>query len=229
MFWVNNQGGIYRVEYQKLKRDSFKLSFPGIGCEARKAFFMKRLPRIHPEPRQEAHPMTRFINTPPEILWQIRQGKLNQLNRIFTALIMQARAADRFKSLEDEPSYIAFLGKFSGALKEIQGGRPLIGREFDSFPPEMAAKLRKTSQAMQKGDYDSPNDIDEQLMHLLAMWTLYKNPSTWPPTIEDVWLDYSYANLLVKVSHGLVFRAAMGGRELTRTKGSSVPKERSLY
>jgi hypothetical protein len=167
--------------------------------------------------------MTHPTNTPQEVLWQIRQGKLTYLNRVFTALIMQERAVDMFKSLPSAQSYISYLGKFFEGIEEIQGDTPFISTH-DPFSPGVTAKLLEIGQSMQGPGYNAPIEVSEQLMHLRAMWDLYKTDFIWPPTQEDLWLDHSFFNLALRVLSKLMVSATKGERELPRSAKSAKSK-----
>lgn len=78
---------------------------------------------------------------------------------------------------------------------------------------------------MRRIDYEPPLDPDDKLIHLKAMWEIYKTGIFYPPTIEDLCFDLSFTKLIADVHREIAVGITVGERELPRTKKSSSTKK----
>jgi hypothetical protein len=58
------------------------------------------------------------------------------------------------------------------------------------------------------------------------MWHLYETPISWPPSLEDMYLDLSFARLLSVANGRIAYDLARAEREESRTRKSTQAKRK---
>lgn len=86
---------------------------------------------------------------------------------------------------------------------------------------QVIAKCQMIAHDMQQVGYQPPSDDGELLIHLWTMHNLYKNILiSWPPSIADIYLDFSFATLLAKAHIRI-------GSEYAITERKEIPSRKS--
>lgn len=161
---------------------------------------------------------------------QILLEKLNMLSAAFNALLGRPDHSEELFKATEYSSFISFYGDL---LKAIDPNSP-ISRPFDdptNITPEQAAELEASKQmalkAMQRVDYEPPSDPDDKLIHLKAMWEIYRSSLPYPPTIKDLFFDLSFTKLIADVHREIAVKITQAERDLTRTKKIAASKGKS--
>jgi hypothetical protein len=143
------------------------------------------------------------------ILRHIRDNKKALLSKAFTFHIGSVKMVDIFRKCyeisehrkaKDILNWVCI--ELSEAVeKSGQGIASSIDKKY--FTQEgycdFITKRQVIANNMRQVSYIPPSDNDELTMHLWSIYCLYENiPISWPPTVEDICLDFSFAKLLSK-------------------------------
>lgn len=140
-----------------------------------------------------------------DILQQIKASKQDLLNNAFLKLLAHPYFQDHYRRIGDgsfDSFCLFFYQKCDKSSPQMWGElitKP-VDREYHS--PEMYLQIieerKKIAQNMLQVDYEPPlfGEKNSSIMQLHLMWHLYETGISWPPSIEGMCLDLSFAKLL---------------------------------
>ena len=167
-----------------------------------------------------------------EVLSKIKAWKLLALERAFIALGTHQVRVELYKKADSKDRFNLFSLKFHGDLEK--GGQGIdVPIDQERFTPEqysqIIGRVQELGSAMHRLDYKPPTKIYEIIMHLWIMYQIYKNKNiSWPPSIEDTILDFSFIKLITNALHYIDVLTAHAEREFTRTQRSSAKKKKNV-
>lgn len=154
------------------------------------------------------------------MLNQIQLKKIDMLNVAFNALLGSSEHGEELFKKTGESSFISFHGN---VLKAIDQNPPIISLPFSNaidITPEQATELETSQQmaveAMHQIDYEPPIDPIDKLIHLKAMWEIYKTGIPYPPTTDDLCFDLSFTKLIADVHREIAVKTTKAEREIFR-------------
>lgn len=163
------------------------------------------------------------------ILRYIRDYKKKLLDKAFVALLGLPAMIELFKkcykvSKNRDPKTVfnwACTTLHQEIEKREQGIALLINRERISQKEysQIIEMCQSIANNMLQESYEPPSDNDELALHLWIIYRLYDDgPIYWPPTIEDICLDFSFAKLLVGAHRKLGAKITLAERDNIRTQ-----------
>lgn len=158
-----------------------------------------------------------------DVLSKIKAWRLLALDRAFIALGSHPHRVEQFREYGKGSNFNSFSLYWHKKIDEMDMGSLGIDQPIDKerFSPEQYSKLIEINSnialTMQQVSYEPPAEISEIIVHLWIMYNLYKNHLTlWPPTIQDMCLDFSFTKLITNAQRNIVILTAHAEREETR-------------
>ena len=176
-----------------------------------------------------------------DILHQIKEIKQGLLNKAFLSLLDHHLFKDWYRKF-GRGSFSLFCYQCYRETEQLEQSAPmmqgnLIAQPIDKqyySPEEYSQVIEKRvmiGKEMIQVDYNPPlfnDDIDLLLNHLHLMWHLYETGISWPPSIEGMCLDLSFAKLLSAAHRQIASDLIKGELNEPRTaKGAETRREKA--
>ena len=167
-----------------------------------------------------------------DILQYIKEVKQHLINIVFLKLITFTANKEEYRKAEEDNFDFYCLKRInetSQIVKEKVIAQPITKTLFPETYKQGLEEINIIAQGMVRADYQPPlvDDRDSLKLHLHVMWHLYETGISWPPSIEDVCLDLSFARLLSVASGRIAIDITKGKREEWRKlKGNEAKQQK---
>lgn len=158
-----------------------------------------------------------------DILQYIKEVKQHLINIVFLKLITFPDSQKEYRKAEEDNFDFYCLKRIndiSQTVKEKVIAQQITKSLFPETYQQGLEEINIIAQSIVKADYQPPlvDDRKSLILHLHVMWHLYETGISWPPSIEDMCLDLSFARLLSVASGRIAIDITKGKMHQLRIK-----------